>query len=183
MHSVVANRYAHALASVILAPGSKLTPEAAITQLKSVEELLDSASEIKHVMLSPAVASSKKRAVMGQLAGEMTLNPKIQNFLFVIIDHRRIDQLAGIREALETALDEAIGLLKAHITSAQPLDDSQRAALQGKFESLTGKKIRADYTVDSDLIGGVIARIGSTVYDGSVRGQFEGLRRKLVTQA
>ena len=151
MHSVVANRYGHALASVVLAPGSQITPESAISQLQSVEELLEGTSELKHVMLSPAVASSKKRAVINQLSGELKLDKKIQNFLFVIIDHRRIDQLSAIREALETALDESLGLLKAHITSAQPLDEPQRAALQAKFESLTGKKIRADYSVDSDV--------------------------------
>src|SRR4051794_40001097 len=124
MHSVVANRYAHALADVVLAPGSQLAPDAAIAQLKSVEELLASASELKHVMLSPAVASSKKRAVIARLGADLKLDKKLQNFLFVIIDHRRMDQLSGIREALETALDDAIGLVKAHITSAQPLDEA-----------------------------------------------------------
>jgi len=183
MHSVVGTRYARALAEVVLAPGSNLDAVAATEQLKRVEELLRDAAELRHVMLSPAVASSKKRAVVKQLAPQLELDSKIQNFLYVVIDHRRVHQLAEIREAFEAAVDEALGFVRAQVTSAQALDDGQRGMLQSQFERLTGKKVRADYAVDSELIGGIIARIGSTVYDGSVKGQLEGLRRKLVTES
>lgn len=183
MHSVVGTRYAKALADVVLAPGSTLKPDAVMAQLEKVEQLLDSAPELKHVMLSPAVASSKKRNVLAKFAGELGLDPKVQNFLFVVIDHRRVHQLAEIREAFEAAVDVELGLVKARITSAQPLDDAQRGALQSRFEKLSGKKVRADYTVDEELVGGVVARIGSTVYDGSVKGQLQVLRRKLVSES
>jgi F-type H+-transporting ATPase subunit delta len=183
MHSVVGTRYAKALADVVLEPGSTLRPEAVLEQLKRVEDLLAGGTELKHVMLSPAVASSKKRGVIAKLAGELGLDRKVQNFLFVIIDHRRMHQLPEIREAFELAVDEALGLVKAQITSAQPLNDAQRAELQSRFEHLSRKRVRADFAVDQRLVGGVTARIGSTVYDGSVRGQLEGLRRKLATEA
>ena len=183
MHSVVGTRYANALAEVVLAPGSNLMASAVTEQLKRVEALLKDAPELRHVMLSPAVASSKKRAVVKQLAPELGLDQKVQNFLFVVIDHRRVHQLSEIREAFEGAVDVALGFVRANITSAQALDDGQRGMLQSHFERLTGKKVHADYTVNPELIGGVIARIGSTVYDGSVKGQLEGLRRKLVTEA
>ena len=183
MQSVVGTRYARALAEVVLAPGSGLHPDGVAEQLKRVESLLESAPELKHVMLSPAVASSKKRAVIQQLAGDLALDRKVQNFIYVVIDHRRVHQLAEIRQAFESAVDEALGLVRAEITSAQPLSDSQRGVLQGEFEKLTGKRVRAEYSVDAALIGGVTARIGSTVYDGSVKGQLEGLRRRLVTEA
>lgn len=183
MLSVVATRYARALADAVLAPGSGLQPASVSAQLQSVDQMLDSNAELKHVMLSPAVASSKKRGVMGQLGAALGLDKKVQNFLYVLIDHRRMGQLSEIREAFEAALDEGMGLVKAGITSAQPLADSDRAALEQRLAALTGKKIRAGYSTDPSLIGGVVARIGSTVYDGSVRGQFEALRRKLVTKA
>jgi len=182
MHSVVGTRYARALADIVLTPGSGLDPAAVMEQLKSVEELLESPTEIKHVMLSPAVASSKKRAVIKQLAGELGLSRQVQNFIYVIIDHRRVHQIAEMREAFEAAVDEAQGLVRARITSAHPLSESQRGSLQAGFERVTGKRVRAEYTVDEALIGGVMARVGSTVYDGSVKGQLEGLRRKLVTE-
>jgi F-type H+-transporting ATPase subunit delta len=183
MHSVVGTRYARALADVVLAPGSGLHPDGVSEQLKRVEDLMDSATELKHVMLSPAVASSKKRAVIQKLSGDLQLHRQVQNFIFVVIDHRRMHQLAEIREAFDAAVDQSLGLVRAEITSAQPLSDAQRGALQGEFEKLTGKRVRAGYAVDQALIGGVTARIGSTVYDGSVKGQLEGLRRKLVTEA
>lgn len=182
MHSVVGTRYARALADVVLNPGSGLDPAAVVTQLKGVEELLNSATEIKHVMLSPAVASSKKRAVIKQLSGELQLSRQVQNFIYVIIDHRRVHQIAEMREAFEDAVDEAQGLVRAQITSAQPLTDEQRGTLLAGFEKTTGKRVRAEYSVDEALIGGVMARVGSTVYDGSVKGQLEDLRRKLVTE-
>jgi F-type H+-transporting ATPase subunit delta len=73
--------------------------------------------------------------------------------------------------------------VQAKVTSAQALTDAQRGLLQSEFEKLTGKKVNADFQVDDSLIGGAITRIGSTVYDGSVKGQLEKLRRKLISEA
>lgn len=183
MHSVVGTRYAKALADVVLKPGSTLQAASVAEQLKRVEELLRGATELEHVMLSPAVASSKKRAVIAQLAAQLGLDKQVQNFLYVVIDHRRVHQLSEIREAFEAAVDREMGLVRARVTSAQPLTEAQRSLLQSQFEKMTGKKVHADYALDDALIGGLITRIGSTVYDGSVRGQLEGLRRKLTTEA
>jgi F-type H+-transporting ATPase subunit delta len=160
-----------------------MNAEAVTAQLNGVEELMNSATELKHVMLSPAVANSKKRGVIRQLAAELKLDRKVENFIYVVIDHRRMHQISEIREAFEIAVDQALGLARAQVTSAQPVEPGQRASLEAKLEQLTGKKIRAEYVVDPSLIGGVVARIGSTVYDGSVKGQLEGLRRTLVTEA
>jgi F-type H+-transporting ATPase subunit delta len=183
MHSVAGTRYAKALADVVLAPGSNLAPAAVLEQLRGVEEIMGSATELKHIMLSPAVPSSKKRAVIAKLAGALGLSRQVQNFLYVIIDHRRMHQITEIREAFEAAVDEQLGVAVARITSAQPLGDEQRGLLQSEIAKITGKTVRADYAIDDTLIGGLIARIGSTVYDGSVRGRLESLRRALVTEA
>ena len=183
MHSVVGSRYASALADVVLAQGSGLAPGAVAEQLKGVESLMATSPELKHVMLSPAVASVKKRAVIAKLAGELGLARQVQNFIYVVIDHRRMDQLSEIREAFEAAVDLQGRLVQARVTSAKALSGDQRGALQAELEKLTGKKVNAGYAVDDSLIGGVITRIGSTVYDGSVKGQLEKLRRKLVAEA
>ncbi len=76
-----------------------------------------------------------------------------------------------------------MGLVRADITSAQDLTDQQRRAVQAELGHLTGKQMRLEYKVDPALIGGLIARIGSTVYDGSVRGQLDALRRRLTAEA
>ena len=76
-------------------------------------------------------------------------------------------------------MDERLGFARAEVSAARDLAESQRAALTSVLERLTGRRIRMRFTVDESLIGGVVARIGSTVYDGSVRGQLASLGRRL----
>jgi F-type H+-transporting ATPase subunit delta len=183
MVSVAANRYARALLWVVLEPGSGLEPRDVVRQLGDMESLFAESDELRHVMMSPAVAGVRKRGVLAQIANQLGLAPKIRNFFYVLVDHRRIGQIAEIREAFEESLDAALGFVHADVTSAQPLTDEQRQALQAELAKVTGKQIRMEPKVDPALVGGVIARIGSTVYDGSVRGRLESLRQRLATQA
>ena len=134
-------------------------------------------------MFSPAVASSKKRAVIARFAADLGLAPKVRNFIFVVIDHRRIAELSDIREAFEAAVDEQTGFVRADVASAQPLSDAQRGVLESQLSRLTGRRVRMQFATDESLIGGAVARIGSTVYDGSVRGQLATLRRRLTTES
>jgi F-type H+-transporting ATPase subunit delta len=183
MVSVASSRYARALLDVVFDPRSGLDPNRVAEQLQSVESLVSGSAELRHVLLSPAVANSRKRAVIAKLAPDLGLDAKVRNFCYVLIDHRRIPQIAEIREAYQNALDERLGFLRADVTSAQGLSDPQRNALQAKLGKLTGKQIRMEYLVDPALIGGVVARTGSTVYDGSVRGQLDALRHRLVAES
>ena len=101
----------------------------------------------------------------------------------MLIDHRRIGQISAIREAFEAAIDQRTGFVKADVTSAQALTGPQRGALEAELIKLTGKRVRMQFATDETLIGGVLARIGSTVYDGSVRGQLDALKRRLATES
>ena len=183
MISAVAARYAHALLDVVLESGAKIKPDEVIAQLNSVEALMAGSEELRHVMQTPAVPSSRKRAAMAQLAGPLGLAPLVRNFVFVLIDHRRLAELPQIREAFEEFLDESMGLVRAAVSSAQPLDGGQSRAIEGELERLTGKRVRAQYSVDPALVGGAVARIGSTVYDGSVQGELQAMRRRLTLGA
>lgn len=183
MISVASSRYARALADVIFDPRVRLDPQRVTQQLKAVADLVADSSELRHVLMSPAVPSSRKRGVLEKLAPELGLDPRVRNFFYVLIDHRRIGQIGQIQEAFQSILDERMGLLRADIISAQDLSDQQRRAVQAELAHLTGKQIRSEYTVDPALIGGLVARIGSTVYDGSVRGQLDTLRHRLTTEA
>jgi len=183
MISAVAARYAHALLDVVLEPGAKVKPDEVIAQLNSVEALMAGSEDLRHVMQTPAVPGSRKRAAMAQLAGPLGLAPLVRNFVFVLIDHRRLAQLSQIREAFEEFLDESKGLVRAAVTSAQSLDERQSHAIAGELERLTGKRVRAQYSVDPALVGGAVARIGSTVYDGSVHGELQAMRRRLTLGA
>jgi F-type H+-transporting ATPase subunit delta len=95
------------------------------------------------------------------------------------VDHRRIAALSDIIQSFEIVIDERLGFARAEIASASELSKEQQAALTARLERLTGKRVRPQFAVDASLIGGVTARIGSTVYDGSVRGQLESLERRL----
>ena len=177
MLSVVARRYAKALADVVM--GSALNPAAALTQLKAVEALIESSQDLRNVLLSPAVSPSRKRAVMSRLVEPMKVDPRVRNFVFVVIDHRRVHEFASIVEAFEALADERLGLVRADVQSAQPLDAAQQAKIEAEISRLAGKQAKLRFSQDPALLGGVVARVGSTVYDGSVRGQLERLRTRL----
>jgi F-type H+-transporting ATPase subunit delta len=110
-------------------------------------------------------------------------SPMIRNFVYVLIDHRRVAMISEIREAFEQHLDERRGFVRAEVTSAERLDASKSSQMESALSRLTGKRMRLRFAVDAELLGGATARIGSTVYDGSVRGQLRQLKRKLTESA
>jgi F-type H+-transporting ATPase subunit delta len=177
--SAVATRYASALADVVTASGSPLRAEDAVAELQAFETALRSSPELQNALTTPAVPGSRKKAVVGRIAGILQLSRIARNFLFVLVDHRRIASLAEIIRSFEVVVDQRLGFARAEVSAASELTEAQRAALSSQLERLTGKRIRARYAVDGALIGGVVARIGSTVYDGSVRGQLDSLERRL----
>ena len=179
MVSVIASRYATALVDVVTAPGSTLAGAAAIEQLRAVEAAVTVSAPLRGILQNPAISRVRKRAVIGSIGKAIGISTQVRNFLFVAADRGRIGQLSEMREAFEQLLDERLGFMRAEVTSAQVLDDSQRQRLEAQLARVSGKSIRPFYSVDPALVGGVVARVGSTVYDGSVRGQLESLRRKL----
>src|SRR5450759_3979413 len=188
--SAVATRYAKALADVTTAAAAGLRPElrpglspdAALSQLRAFESALAASRELENALTTPAVPASRKRAVVGRIADLLKLSPIARNFLFVLIDHRRIALLGAILHAFDLIVDERLGFARAEVSSPRELTETQRGAINAQLERITGKRIRMRYVVDPALIGGVVARIGSTVYDGSVRGQLQTLGRRLATE-
>jgi F-type H+-transporting ATPase subunit delta len=179
MASAVAHRYARALVDIVMTPGSKLKPEDAVAQLRAVQRLIQESHELRTALMTPAIQNSRKRAVMADLLGRIGGSPLIRNFVYVVIDHRRIGVIGDIREAFEEQLDERLGFVRAEVSSAAPLSAPLSAGLEAELSKLTGKRMRLRFDVDPDLLGGVVARIGSTVYDGSIRGELRELGRKL----
>jgi F-type H+-transporting ATPase subunit delta len=182
MASAVANRYARALVDVVTASGSQVRPEDAVAQLRAVAEMIAGSAELRTALLTPAIPNVRKRAVMGRLLGEMSVSGLIRNFVYVVIDHRRIGMITEIGEAFEMLMDARLGFVRAEVTSASALDARRSASLEAELSRLTGKRMRLRFAVDSDLLGGALARIGSTVYDGSIRGKLQQLRRQLIEQ-
>jgi F-type H+-transporting ATPase subunit delta len=184
MLSVVASRYARALADVVLSSKSNssksnVEPMQIVAGLRAADELIKGSDVLRTALASPAVSPSRKHAVMKRLLEPMGLPEAVRNFVYVVIDHRRAHEFPSIVDGFEQILDERLGMVAAEIRSAKELSDSQRQAIEAQVSRLSGKKAKLKYSIDPALIGGVVARIGSTVYDGSVRGQLDRLKSKL----
>jgi F-type H+-transporting ATPase subunit delta len=182
MPQAVSFRYARALVDSVIAPQSQVNPKQALAELRIFSGMVRHSAELRNVLLSPAVSNAKKRNVIGRFAESLPLSRLVRNFLFVIVDRRRTDLLDDMADAFETALDERLGIIRADVKSAAALNDRQQSELQQELSRVSGKQVRCDFSIDPSLIGGVVARIGSTVYDGSVRSQLETMRERLVAQ-
>ena len=180
--SAVAARYANALADVVTSPKSPLSPQQAVAELRTFEVALRSSAELHNALITPAVPGSRKKAVVGRIADILKLSPVSRNFLYVLVDRRRIASLSQIIQDFEAVVDARLGFAQAEVSSAGELSEAQRRALNMQLQRLTGKQLRMRFAVDPALIGGAVARIGSTVYDGSVRGQLASLERRLAVE-
>lgn len=178
MLSAISTRYAKALVDVVTEPGSNIDPQMAMDQLRQVAAMVSASDDLRNALLSPAVSPSRKRAVIAKL---VNVHVKIRNFLYVVIDHRRVHEIPSMVEAFEVLLDEYLGFVRADVSSAKPLSDPQRAALEVQLSRMAGKKAKLNFQTDPGLVAGVVARVGSKVYDGSVRGQLERLRATLLS--
>jgi F-type H+-transporting ATPase subunit delta len=106
----------------------------------------------------------------------------LRNYLFVIVDQRRAGMLVEIEQAFSRLLDARQGITQASVTSSAELTAEERAELGVALAKLTGEKVQAQYTTDAALIGGAVVRIGSTIYDGSVRTQLERMRARMISE-
>ncbi len=174
------NRYARAFADVVF--DMKLDAKAVQQQLGAVAELLAASTELRHVWDNPSIPGEQKRNLLDAIAARENLARPVRNFIAVLIDHRRIGQLAEIARQVETELDRRLGLAEADITSARALDSQERSALERQIETLTGKRVRARYATDPQLLGGAMVKLGSTIYDGSVRGQLRRMKEQLAAE-
>ncbi len=179
MPRALAFRYARALADLVLAPGAGVDPQSVTAEIELFERTLVECPDLKVALESPTVAPARKRAVVGRLAELLPLTSLMRRFLFVLINHRRVNLIGDAGEAFQAVIDERTGIVRADVVSARVLGTDERGRILATLGRLTGKQARADFRVERDLIGGVMARIGSTVYDGSIRGQLRGLKKRL----
>lgn len=173
----VANTYARAFADVVL--GAHLDADRSIAELRAIARLLDESSDLRRVWENPAVPAEQKRRVLDVIAERDGISKQVRNLVAVLIDHRRIHFLEPIVAQLEKELDARLGFAEADITSARPLGDAEKREFEAQVGKLTGKKVRARYGQDGSLLGGAVVRVGSTIYDGSVKGQLERLREAI----
>ena len=177
--AAIASRYARALVDVILE--QHVDGEAARQQLRAMAEAVHESLELRRVWESPTVLPQQKRAVLDAIAAKIGAAKPIRNFMAVIIDHRRIGMLHDIVRVFETQLDAELGFEEMQVSSARPLSEQEQRDVEARVERITGKKVRASYASNPALLGGVVVRVGDTIYDGSVRGRLEKMRQDLST--
>ena len=180
MSLAAASRYSRALAEVVFGPKSKTTPEQVIAELETILEAMSGSPDLVRILRSPAVSLNQKRQLLEKLTAQMGASEITANLLKVVSDHGRIPILKEIKRSFQQVVDERHGVARAEITTAQAMAPDQKIQLEAALGRLSGKQILATYQQDEALIGGAVAKVGSLIYDGSVRGQLAMLRRKLV---
>jgi len=173
----VTSTYARAFADAVF--DGHLDPGKTLQEAQSVAELVAGSKELREVWETPSIIAEQKRAVLDAIVARQGISRTVRNFVAVLIDHRRINFLGPIVKQFELELDQRMGFAEAEITSAHELDQNDRRMLETQVEKLTGKKVRARYSRDESILGGAIVKIGSTIYDGSVKGQLERIRQAI----
>ena len=175
----VAGRYARAFAEVVV--DRRIDPSKAIQELNAFGELLNSSPELRNVLQNPSVAHKQKLNLVGALVGSIGGSKILQNFIAVLIEQRRIGQFHEIAEQFKRELDEHLGIAEARISSVRDLTAEEKQSLEKQIAAMTGKVIRAAYSRDPGLLGGVVVRVGSMIYDGSIRGQLQRIRQQIAS--
>ena len=178
--SVFAARYARALADVVL--DAKLNTAEVEQQLEDFAATFAGSKDLREILLNPSIPAQKRVAILDKINGRVGCGPKVRNFLAVLISHERLGALAEILEEYQEEMNRRLSISDAEVVTARPLDGQERADLEGQVSVLAGhNKVNATFREDKSLIGGAIVRIGSTIYDGSVRGRLERLKERLVS--
>jgi F-type H+-transporting ATPase subunit delta len=172
------SRYARAFLDVVTA--NKLDTAAIDRQLADFEATWNGSSELQTFFENPAVIAVQKVEILDKLNARLGMQKELRNLIAVMINHDRIGQVREVAAAYRAALQEQMGIRQAEIVTARALSDEERNALIEGVGKLAGARIAPIFKLDRSILGGAVVRIGSTVYDGSVRGRLERLKEVLV---
>src|SRR6202790_1686446 len=181
MASVVGT-YARAFAEVVRRKSTLLDPARMLQELHGIKRLFEESDPLRRVMENPSIPGDRKRAVLDAIAMRLGSTRQVRNFVAVLTDHRRLPLFGEILKQLEQELNERQGFAEAQVSSARQLSDSEKQILESEIAKMTGKKVRARYDEDATLLGGAVVQVGSTIYDGSVKGQLERIREQLIEE-
>lgn len=174
----VARRYASALADVVVAHN---TADTVRSEVAAFASMMSENAELSLVFANPSIPHASKERVLEEIIARAKPSQTTANFLRVLLRNSRLSEIDVIKEKFDAELEARSGIVPAEVISAAELPADERAEFERSLEKLTGKKVKIDFAVDSGLIGGVVTRIGSTVYDGSVKTKLENLRQQLIS--
>jgi len=175
--AAVLGRYARAYAEVVVK--NKLNPEKTVAEFQQMADVVNSSRELRNVLQNPAVSREQKLKLLDSIIQHIGATKMLRNFLAVLIDNRRIGNVGDLLEQFKQELDRRMGIAHAKVTSVRELSSAERKSLEKELAEITGKTVRATYSEDARLLGGVLVRVGSTVYDGSVLGRLQRMRAEI----
>jgi F-type H+-transporting ATPase subunit delta len=175
----LAVRYARALLSALPDPAQA---EATDDFLLGLGATMDESPKFRDIMLDPAFSAAERKEVLGRMVAAAGVPDRVGNFLSTLIDHRRAGSLPSIAQLFHELREESQGIVPAEIATATPLSPDLQERARGAVESKTGRRVRLECRVDPTLLGGAVTRVGSVVYDGSLRTQLDRLRRRMAEE-
>ena len=173
------SRYARAFAEVVFA--RRLDTNKAIASLESMEQILASSHELRTLLQNPSVPGDQKLRLLDALTKRIAATQEMRNFLAILVDHHRLGGFSEIVKEVKEQLNERLGIADVEVVSARELGAEEKRMLETQIAKTTGMTVRARYLQDPAVMGGAIVRVGSTIYDGSVRGQLQKLREQLAS--
>ena len=172
----VARRYATALADVAIERREEREVQ---NELDQWAEMIEAHPQLKEVFANPTIVYDHKRKVLEDLISRTRVRETTASFLRVLLKNQRLSQLRAIAERFGQVLDERGGVVAAHVTTARPIPEDLKNSLHETLAAATGRKVRLSFATDESIIGGLVARIGSTIFDGSVESQLDRLANEM----
>jgi F-type H+-transporting ATPase subunit delta len=175
--AIFASRYAHALVDVIFE--SKLDAKSVQQQLGDFAAAWHESHDLREFFIDPSFPLDQKIAFLDKLNAKLKMAPQTRNFVAVLIRNDRIVGLDDVLAEFRREINQRLGISEAKVISARKLDEQERKELEKNIAELTGGTVEAQFEEDGSLLGGAVVQVGSTVYDGSVRGRLDRLREEL----
>ncbi|HLG17846.1 MAG TPA: ATP synthase F1 subunit delta [Blastocatellia bacterium] len=174
--TAIARRYAEALADVAT---ERNQIEQFDSELQAFVEMMTSSRELHGVFASPTISYDNKSRVLDALIERATPGQPMANLLRLLLRNDRLHNLHAVHDAFKRIVNERRGVVSAEVTAAGEMSAAEQEALRARLGLLTGKKVELQFKTDPSLIGGVVTRIGSVVYDGSIRTQLQEIKQRM----
>ena len=176
INTTLAKRYAKALVGI----GTEQNAlEKYCQDLASLVQMIETSKDFRELLINPVFTKEDKKRISGDILGRLGTDPMVTNFVYMLIDRKRIDQLAGIDTAFRAAVDAINGITRGEVVSAEPLSDDALRRVTDALSEMSGKRVLLTTGVDASLIGGLVAKVGDMVFDGTIRTQLNQLKESL----
>jgi F-type H+-transporting ATPase subunit delta len=176
INTALARRYAKALVEI---GRERDALEKYGQDLAALCELMATSRDFREVLINPVFTKEDKKSIAGRILVTLQADRMVINFVNLLIDRKRIDQLTGIEKAFREEVDVIRGITRGEVVSAQPLSEEQLGRVTDALSQISAKKVIVTTKVDASLIGGLAAKVGDKVFDGTIRTQLSRLKESL----